>query len=314
MTLDPAGLEAAAKALSHDEGIALWDEWTPAAQSDLLTAAEAAIRAYLTAAGRAAAPDDDDGPFREDLPAILQSVRDGQGTGHYEHPVVPLHIALAAVTRAEAAGRAAATPDPPHTPDCSANMLANFADCSCAATPDPQDEEACLRWTCESCGWNVVVPMPGYAGDGHYHYGPPQNTRCGPLVARREGFIRALPGADLLAAPSHGGDEAAGTPTTVLNTEPSSAAASPDERLREALALVYVMLTGAEPMWAEMPLDERCARAANEAQQAVLAADREAPEHCATCGGSGRLPCVAVTGPRCPDCAPPVPDEPKEKP
>ena len=110
--LDAKGLEAAAKALSHDEGIALWDEWTPAAQSDLLTAAEAAIRAYLTAAGRAAAPDDDDGPFREDLPAILQSVRDGQGTGHYEHPVVPLHIALAAVTRAEAAGRAAATPDP----------------------------------------------------------------------------------------------------------------------------------------------------------------------------------------------------------
>lgn len=29
------------------------------------------------------------------------------------------------------------------------------------------------------------------------------------------------------------------------------------------------------------------------------------------CGGSGRLPCVAVTGPRCPDCASPVPDEPQ---
>ena len=60
--------------------------------------------------------------------------------------------------------------------------------------------------------------------------------------------------------------------------EDGIAAASPDERLREALALVYVMLTGAEPMWAEMPTDERCARAANEAQQAFLAADREAPD------------------------------------
>ena len=61
---------------------------------------------------------------------------------------------------------------------------------------------------------------------------------------------------------------------------PDTRAASPDERLREAtdaLATIYVILTGAEPMWAEMPLDERCARAANEAQQAFLAADREAP-------------------------------------
>lgn len=33
----------------------------------------------------------------------------------------------------------------------------------------------------------------------------------------------------------------------------------------EALAVIYVMLTGAEPMWDEMPWDERCARAANEA-------------------------------------------------
>ena len=68
---------------------------------------------------------------------------------------------------------------------------------------------------------------------------------------------------------------------------------SPDERLREALALVYVMLTGAEPMWAEMPLDERCARAANEAQQAVLAADREAPDERGVCDihGPGIEPC-----------------------
>ena len=75
--------------------------------------------------------------------------------------------------------------------------------------------------------------------------------------------------------------------------EEGIAAASPDERLREALALVYVMLTGAEPMWAEMPLDERCARAANEAQQAVLAADREAPDERGVCDihGPGIEPC-----------------------
>lgn len=58
---------------------------------------------------------------------------------------------------------------------------------------EPPDEEAVLRWECESCGWHVSVPMPGYAGDGHYHYGA-GNQPCGPLVARREGFIRARPG------------------------------------------------------------------------------------------------------------------------
>lgn len=42
------------------------------------------------------------------------------------------------------------------------------------------------------------------------------------------------------------------------------------QEAKEALALLYVMLTGAEPMWAEMPYDERCARAANEAQAAFL--------------------------------------------
>ena len=62
---------------------------------------------------------------------------------------------------------------------------------------------------------------------------------------------------------------------------------TPDERLREAaeaLSIIYVMLMGAEPIWAEMPVEERCARAANEAQQAFLsldaalaAADRAAP-------------------------------------
>jgi hypothetical protein len=76
-----------------------------------------------------------------------------------------------------------------------------------------------------------------------------------------------------------------GYPDAVVHLQAAEAAVhaaaglgSPDERLREALALVYVMLTGAEPMWAEMPLDERCARAANEAQQAFLAADREATD------------------------------------
>jgi hypothetical protein len=54
------------------------------------------------------------------------------------------------------------------------------------------------------------------------------------------------------------------------------------ERLRErtqeaseALALIYVMLLGAEPMWDEMPWDERCARAANEAQCAHERLDNE---------------------------------------
>ena len=44
----------------------------------------------------------------------------------------------------------------------------------------------------------------------------------------------------------------------------------------EVLSLIYVTLTGAEPMWAEMPADERCARAANEAQQAFLAIEAAA--------------------------------------
>lgn len=40
--------------------------------------------------------------------------------------------------------------------------------------------------------------------------------------------------------------------------------------VREVLSLIFVMLTGAEEPWASMPYDERCARAANEAQQAFL--------------------------------------------
>lgn len=54
-------------------------------------------------------------------------------------------------------------------------------------------------------------------------------------------------------------------------TEPSGSSDA-----REALSLIYVMLTGAEPMWAELPWDERCARAANEAQAAFLRCDAAA--------------------------------------
>jgi hypothetical protein len=60
------------------------------------------------------------------------------------------------------------------------------------------DDEAVLRWTCETCGWSILVPMPGYAGDGYRHYHG--DTVCGPLVARRApGFLRAVPGTSLAA-------------------------------------------------------------------------------------------------------------------
>lgn len=61
----------------------------------------------------------------------------------------------------------------------------------------------------------------------------------------------------------------------------------------EALALTYVMLTGAEPMWAEMPLDERCARAANEAQCAHnrIGATDTAPNAVSVPDQSWRAPC-----------------------
>jgi hypothetical protein len=51
-----------------------------------------------------------------------------------------------------------------------------------------------LRWTCETCGWQVDVPAPGYAGDGYRHYFGDLRG-CGPLVARRVGgFLRLPPG------------------------------------------------------------------------------------------------------------------------
>lgn len=50
------------------------------------------------------------------------------------------------------------------------------------------DGERCaylvLAWTCETCGWESTVPVPGFAGDGFNHY-PDGTNPCGPLVARR---------------------------------------------------------------------------------------------------------------------------------
>jgi hypothetical protein len=44
----------------------------------------------------------------------------------------------------------------------------------------------------------------------------------------------------------------------------------PEAEVREVLSLIYVMLTGTLEPWDAMSYDERCARAANEAQQAFL--------------------------------------------
>ena len=97
---------------------------------------------------------------------------------------------------------------------------------------EPPDEEAVLRWECESCGWHVSVPMPGYAGDGHYHYGA-GNQPCGPLVARREGFIRARPG-ELVERSSQLRDETESTAPAGLNTDPSESAV--EQRVIDRLA------------------------------------------------------------------------------
>lgn len=49
---------------------------------------------------------------------------------------------------------------------------------------------AVLLWFCRSCDWSVEVAMPGYAGDGYYHY-LVHNQPCGPLYAvRSPGFKR----------------------------------------------------------------------------------------------------------------------------
>jgi hypothetical protein len=48
--------------------------------------------------------------------------------------------------------------------------------------------EACdtlvLTWVCEECGWDTTLPVPGFGGDGRYHY-PCGVYACGPLRARR---------------------------------------------------------------------------------------------------------------------------------
>jgi hypothetical protein len=98
----------------------------------------------------------------------------------------------------------------------------------------------------------------------------------------------------LLAAPSHRGDEAAGTPAAVLNTEPSSGAASPDERLREALrdANEYLaQIADYSPSEVADAIDSVRAQI----KDALAATDsRGKPDgasvpdqSCATCGGSG---------------------------
>ena len=85
----------------------------------------------------------------------------------------------------------------------------------------------------------------------------------------------------LLAAPSHRGDEAAGTPAAVLNTEPSSGAASPDERLREALREIVAAFPS--PPDREMDDEEIEKWYADHGDwfqrlAALAAADREAPD------------------------------------
>ncbi len=137
----------------------------------------------------------------------------------------------AAVHDAFAAGRAAATPDPPdedavtavvrvlnRTMDLTARERAVAVLAAVPASPDPLSREAIEalpRW--------IAVEQAG----GHH----PNVNGPGPVMHAAVLLDDLL---DLLAAPSHRGDEAAGTPAAVLNTEPSSGAASPDERLREA--------------------------------------------------------------------------------
>lgn len=41
-----------------------------------------------------------------------------------------------------------------------------------------------LRWTCQACGWSVVIAAPGFAGDGRLHY-PDGEHGCGPIMAQK---------------------------------------------------------------------------------------------------------------------------------
>lgn len=120
-----------------------------------------------------------------------------------EHNKATLEIKLSLFKRARVAEARAAL----LTAACEALLGHSCADPSepchvlarAALSPEPK-AEACeeeyriLRWTCESCGWSGLFPMPGFAGTGLKHY---ENGRdgCGPLVARCVGFARAHPGA-----------------------------------------------------------------------------------------------------------------------
>ncbi|HMS60646.1 MAG TPA: hypothetical protein PKD63_00080 [Solirubrobacteraceae bacterium] len=103
MTLDPAGLEAAAKALH------MWEHGDPIdyAEPDYRECVEVAVRAYLAAA---VPPTAENSAERDHIRRALQKLHDtglldvGTATG----------VALAAAQHAAvAAARAAATPDPP---------------------------------------------------------------------------------------------------------------------------------------------------------------------------------------------------------
>lgn len=41
-----------------------------------------------------------------------------------------------------------------------------------------------LIWTCQSCGWRMLVNAPGFAGDGKQHYVNGVSP-CGPITAQR---------------------------------------------------------------------------------------------------------------------------------
>jgi hypothetical protein len=178
-----------------------------------------------------------------------------------------------------AAGRAAATPDPPDmTNMCEGESPDHKPGITPAASPDerPTREaiEALPRW--------IAVEQAGYDANVN---GP------GPVMHAAVLLDDVL---GLLAAPSHRGDEAAGTPAAVLNTEPSSGAASPDERLREALrdANEYLaQIADYSPSEVADAIDSVRAQI----KDALAATDaRGKPDgasvpdqSCATCGGSG---------------------------
>ena len=182
----------------------------------------------------------------------------------YSAAVLPPDESEAA--KAVAAGRAAATPDPPDmTNMCEGESPDHKPGITPAASPDerPTREaiEALPRW--------IAVEQAGYDANVN---GP------GPVMHAAVLLDDVL---GLLAAPSHRGDEAAGTPAAVLNTEPSSGAASPDERLREALREIVAAFPS--PPDREMDDEEIEKWYADHGDwfqrlAALAAADREAPD------------------------------------